>query len=75
MRVHEQSVVQGSAHSYVTVIRHYHQQDTLCSSKGQDKVELNHATSIRDGLLQTPEVDQQLGDRAGGVAEIQEGEV
>jgi hypothetical protein len=36
---------------------------------------LNHAASIRNGLLWAPEVDQQLGDGAGGIEEIQKREV
>lgn len=75
IRVHEDSIMQGSTDSCITVIGHHHWEDALCGSQGKDKVKLNHATSVRDGLFWAPEVDQQLRDGAGGVAEIQKRDV
>ena len=68
-RVHEDSVMQGSTYSCITVIGHHHQQHTSCGSQCKGKVKLSHATYIRHGFSWAPEVDQQLGDEAGRDAE------
>lgn len=48
---------------------------THCSSQSQEEVELDCTSQVADGLVRAPEIDQHLGDPAGGKAEVQDGEV
>jgi hypothetical protein len=62
-------------HSSIAIQGYHHQEHTLSSTQGEGYDELGHTPSIADGPVKSRKINQQLGHSAGGVAEVQEGEV
>ena len=67
--------MKGPANSCIAVKCHNSQENTLCTSQTQRDEHLNYTTTKRDGFVCSTEINQELGNDAGGVAHIQKAQV
>ena len=73
--MHDDSIVEGSTDSIEAVIGHNSQQDTLRRAQPQRNIQLDHTTSVANGLVRPLEIPKHLWDNTGGETEVQEGEI
>ena len=73
--MHDDSIVEGSTDSIEAVIGHNSQQDALCGAQPQSNKQLDHTTSVANGLVRPLEIPKHLWDNTGGETEVQEGEI
>ena len=72
---HDESVMEGVADGHIPVIGHHHQNQALCSSKSQIQKCLHNARNKGDGSFLTHKICQHLGDIAGGIGYVDDGQV
>ena len=70
--MHDSGILQWTTHCQIAVHSHDHKQDTFSGLKPQEDIELNCTASVADGLLWTPEINQQLWNTAAGETDLAE---
>lgn len=73
--MHDNVIVEGPTDGTEAVIGHNGQEDALRGAQPQSNVELEHTTSVADGLRRPPEIPKHLWDNTGSETEVQEGEI
>lgn len=72
---HDGGVVQGAADGQVPIISHDAEEEAFSCAQGKKEVKLGEASGEGDGLSFGEKIDQHVGDCAGHIPDLQEGEV
>lgn len=72
---HDGGVVQWTADGQVPVISHDTEEETFSCAQGKEEIKLSEATREGYGLGFGKKIEQHVGDRAGHIPDLQEGEV